>query len=444
MRTAGAWAALGLILAAAQAAGPIRVLLVSGSGAEERAGAALLGDALRQAGRFVVFTSDDPGAITPAALARYDVLAVDCDGKWWGDAAQAAVERFVHQGKGLVAVRAGDCAAGPEAGRRRYAAMTATVPAAMPGTQGNHPLRVQSAGSTFLTVDDPGPGIVLKPEAKVVASAGQQPLSWTAAYGKGRVFQSRLGRNPAVRREPEFVVAFVRAVEWAGTGGVAPPPQPFAEAAAIKTLVVTGGHTYDASFYELFENQPGVTATIDPHPLPYRRGDLRNRYDTLVLYDSMQEITDAERRNLVSFVESGKGVVILHHALVDYSDWPWWYGEVMGARWLKVGGPGSKWKTTYEHDVDLLVYPVGEHPVTAGIGPMRIQDETYKGMWLSPDIQVLMKTDHPSSDGPVVWLSPYRKSRVVVIELGHDRKAHLHPGYRKLVGNAIRWSAGKE
>lgn len=446
MKIASVWAALGLTLTAAQAAGPIRVLLVSGVGAEERGGAVLLGDALRQAGRFAVFTSDDPGAITSAALARYDVLAVDCDGKWWGDAVQAAVERFVQQGKGLAAVRAGDCAAGPEVGRSRYAAMAGIAAVVTQGERRNQPLNVHSAGGAFHTVDNPGPVVVLRPVAKVLASAGQQPISWTAAFGKGRVFQSRLGRNPAVRREPEFVAAFIRGVEWAATGGAEPPPQPpaEAEAEAVQTLVVTGGHTYDPSFYTLFENQPGIAATIDPHRLPYRRGDLRKRYDTLVLYDSMQEISDAERRNLVSFVESGKGVVILHHALVDYSDWPWWYGEVMGARWLKTGGPGSRWKTTYAHDVDLLVYPVGEHPVTDGVGPMRIQDETYKGMWLSPDIQVLMRTDHPSSDGPVVWISPYRKSRVVVIELGHDRKAHLHPGFQRLVGNAIRWSAGKE
>ena len=137
-------------------------------------------------------------------------------------------------------------------------------------------------------------------------------------------------------------------------------------------------------------------------------------------------------------------VVILHHALVDYSDTRWWWEEVMGARWLKLGGPGTRWKTTYKHDVELLVYPVGEHPITAGVGPMRIWDETYKGMWLAPDIQVLMRTDDPSSDGPVVWISPYRKSRVVIIELGHDRNAHLHPGFRRLVRNAILWSAGKE
>lgn len=464
-----AFAALALVVCAAwpaDAAGQAtaRILLVSGSGAEDRAAAAMLADSLRRSPRLSVFTSDDPAALSAVALARYDALVVDCDGAWWGDGVQRAVEAFVREGKGLAAVRAGDCAAGPEAGRRKYAALAGVQPgAAAPGKTGHHPWRVRWAtpphalapapGGEFLTVDDTGAPLAPLPAAKVVAVArpegrtdGEQPVAWTASFGAGRVFQTRQGRNRAVRQEPEFLAVFTRAVEWAATGSVAPAAHAPATPASgdARAIVVTGGHNYDTSFYTLFEDQPGIVATIDPHPMPYRRGDMRKRYDTLVLYDSMQEANEVERKNLRDFVESGKGVVILHHGLVDYSDWQWWWEEVMGARWLKTGGPGTKWKTTWKHDVEILAYPVGEHPVTAGVGPMRIWDETYKGMWLSPDIKVLMRTDEPTSDGPLVWLSPYRKSRVVIIELGHDRSAHLHPGYRKLVTNAVRWSAGKE
>lgn len=429
---------------------------MSGAGAEERVAAAMLADALRRSPGLSVSTLDDAGALSAAALARYDALVVDCDGAWWGDAVQGAVEAFVRKGKGLAAVRAGDCAAGPEAGRRKYAALAGTQGAAQAARAAGHRAwRVRwaapahelgpAAGGEFVTADDVGPVLIPLPPSRIVATAGE-PVAWTASFGAGRVFQTRQGRNLAVRREPEFLELFHHAVVWAATGKV-PPAVPLPAAARsdsdARALVVTGGHNYDPSFYTLFEDQPGIVATIDPHPMPYRRGDLRKRYDTLVLYDSMQEASEVERKNLRDFVESGKGVVILHHGLVDYSDWQWWWEEVMGARWLKVGGPGTKWKTTWKHDVEILAYPVGEHPVTAGVGAMRIWDETYKGMWLSPDIQVLMRTDEPTSDGPLVWISPYRKSRVVLIELGHDRSAHLHPGYRRLVRNAIRWSAGK-
>lgn len=212
--------------------------------------------------------------------------------------------------------------------------------------------------------------------------------------------------------------------------------------APVRVLVVTGGHTYETSFYRLFEDQPDIEATVDPHPMPYRRGDLRPNYDVLLLYDSVQEITDEERKNLTDFVESGKGVVVLHHALVDYSDWQWWYEEVVGARWLKSQNKPLRWKTTWKHDVDMVAVPAKEHPLVDGVGRFEVNDETYKGMWFSPDVTVVLKTDHPTSDGPLVWISPYKKSRVVSIELGHGRKAHMNPNFQRLVRNAILWSAG--
>ena len=56
---------------------------------------------------------------------------------------------------------------------------------------------------------------------------------------------------------------------------------------------------------------------------------------------------------------------------------------------------------------------------------------------------MLLQTTNPTSDGPVVWISPYSKSRVVYIELGHDRLAHNNPDYRELVHRAILWAGGR-
>ena len=74
---------------------------------------------------------------------------------------------------------------------------------------------------------------------------------------------------------------------------------------------------------------------------------------------------------------------------------------------------------------------------------MHLQDETYKGMWIAPDVKVLLRTDNPTSDGPVAWISPYSKSRVVYLQLGHDAAVHYHPAYRTLVRNAVFWLGGR-
>jgi type 1 glutamine amidotransferase len=58
-------------------------------------------------------------------------------------------------------------------------------------------------------------------------------------------------------------------------------------------------------------------------------------------------------------------------------------------------------------------------------------------------VKVLLRSDHATSDGPVAWISPYEKSRVVYLQLGHDRNANLNPNFQRLVRNAIYWAAGK-
>lgn len=212
----------------------------------------------------------------------------------------------------------------------------------------------------------------------------------------------------------------------------------------VRVLIVTGGHDYETSFYAVFEGTPGIRATVDPHPMPYRRGSLDKRYDVVVLYDSMQEIDEADRKILTEFLEGDHGMILLHHALVDYSDWQWWWEEVMGARWIKAQAKPLRWKSTWKHDVDITAYPVKKHPVVDGIGKFEINDETYKGLWYSPKIDVLLRTDHPTSDGPLVWITPYEKSRVVAIELGHGRRAHMNRNFQRLVRNAILWAAKRK
>jgi type 1 glutamine amidotransferase len=202
---------------------------------------------------------------------------------------------------------------------------------------------------------------------------------------------------------------------------------------------VTGGHDHDADFYSVFDDSQ-INAVVDPHPNAFQ-GDIRKRYDVVVLYDMLLELDDKRKANLKAFVEGGKGVVALHHAVCGYQNWPWWHDEVLGGRYLYDEFEGKK--SSYLHDVDELITPVGDHPIVRGMKPFRIFDETYKDVWISPKVKPLLKSDHATSDGTIGWISSYEKSRVVYIQLGHDRNANLNPNYQKLVRNAIQWTAGK-
>ncbi|MBL8229993.1 MAG: ThuA domain-containing protein [Bryobacterales bacterium] len=210
----------------------------------------------------------------------------------------------------------------------------------------------------------------------------------------------------------------------------------------VRVQVTTGGHPYDISFYSIFEGQPDLAVTLNPHPSAYRR-DLRRFADVLVLYDLHDLQADSDRQTLRNFVESGKGVVVLHHALADNWQWKWWYEDVVGGRFL-MGDEGAAKRSAAKNGAVIVARPVAEHPVLAGVGTLKLDDETYKGMWLSPAAKVLMETDHPENDRAIVWIGPSRQSRVVAIQLGHGAAAHRDAGYRRLVRNAILWAAGRD
>jgi hypothetical protein len=162
--------------------------------------------------------------------------------------------------------------------------------------------------------------------------------------------------------------------------------------------------------------------------------------DVVVLYDMPQDLDPVQQENLRAFVESGKGIVALHHAICGRTEWTWWYEQVLGGRYLHKPHEGRP-ASSYKHDETISVRPRGEHPITSGTLPFRILDETYKGLWISPRAQVLLETDHPDSDGPVMWAFPHERARVVFFQLGHGRDAHLHPAYRRLVRRSILWAA---
>ncbi len=463
--------------------GSLKVLILSGRNNHDwRASTPYLEKLLLDTGHFDVRVCEEPTGITQDTLAPYDVIVVDYGGPRWGEVTEKAVESFVRSGKGMVAVHGasymfsglevladGHAATGikeppwPEYGRMVGGSWSAVPPKRFHGqrhsfqvkiVQKDHPV-VQGMPPAFTATDELYHQMNFLPSTLILAVAyddpkfdgtgKDEPMLCANQYGQGRVFYTALGHDLAAMKESGFVNTFVRGTEWAASGKVTLPPDVASARPAsprVRALVVTGGHDYETSFYSLFEGHDDISWAHASANTEAFKSDIRGTYDALVLYDMSANLDEKGRANLKNFVESGKGVVVLHHAIADYQDWPWWYREVVGGRYLLQPADGMP-ASTYKHDEEIFVTPAMNHPITAGIGPMHLWDETYKGMWISPDVKVLLKSDNPTSDPSVAWISPYTNSRVVYIQLGHDHAAHCHPAYRALVHNAILWSAGR-
>jgi type 1 glutamine amidotransferase len=218
-----------------------------------------------------------------------------------------------------------------------------------------------------------------------------------------------------------------------------------AAAAPIRVLAVTGGHGYPTEFYGMLDSLRNVRwrhATSQAEAFGGKE-PLEARYDVILLHDMHEVTSEAMRAKLRAFVEAGKGVISMHHAIVDYSDWPWWQEEVTGGKYFVKAVEGHA-ASKYHEDVEFLVSPVKgkeRHPVLRGVGPLWVDDELYRGMWHSPKIEVLMETKHPENDPPVVYVGPHAKARVVYIQLGHSGHTMKNPGFRRLVQNTVEWTA---
>jgi type 1 glutamine amidotransferase len=444
----------------------IKVLLLTGASDEPhhhwRETTASIRELLHESGRFEVFVNEEPRALSAAALEGFAVVVVNYNGPRWPAAAEQALAQFVRDGHGLVAFHLSSY--GPFSEWNDWERMIgAHWDKDKIGHQRRWAFDVEwtekagalGSGAKFVAVDELYHRLTLLPGTDVIASAAsrkdlggtgnREPQIWTNRFGGGRVFFTTLGHDTAAFHQEGMRGAFARGVEWAGTGSVAPAaPRP--QTPKVRLLVVTSGHGYPNEFYAVLRRLRGVEwRHAATHEEAFAR-PLEERYDAVLLHDMHDTTTPKTRERLRAFVEAGKGVVSLHHAIVNYTDWPWWYEEVVGGKYFVKPVEGHA-ASRYHEDVDFLVTPVKgreKHPVLAGVPALWVNDELYRGMWHSPRIEVLMETTHPENDRPVVYVGPHQTARSVFIQLGHSAQTMRDPAFQRLLENAVHWTGSPQ
>lgn len=120
---------------------------------------------------------------------------------------------------------------------------------------------------------------------------------------------------------------------------------------------------------------------------------------------------------------------------------------MIGGRWINrpetIDGKTYP-PSTYDHGQTIPVTVADrDHPVTKGVSDYTIRDEAYGGVYVAPDVHVLLTADHPRSVKPIAWTHHYGKSLVVYFMAGHDADAWANPAFGKVLLNAIRWTADR-
>ena len=216
----------------------------------------------------------------------------------------------------------------------------------------------------------------------------------------------------------------------------------------IKVVIVTGAHDFERTpFFEMFNSFGNVRyaeARQTDHSEIFE--DISDwDYDVIVLYNMTQNISPKRQANFTKLLDKGVGLVVLHHSIANFQQWPEYRKIIGGKFYLKATeengityGPSG-----YQHEVDFKVHiKDSEHPITCGINDFLIHDETYNKCVFEQDNRVLLSTEHPTSDEPLCWVRNYGKAKVCSIQIGHGPSVYTNPSYHRLVVQAIRWCAG--
>jgi hypothetical protein len=224
--------------------------------------------------------------------------------------------------------------------------------------------------------------------------------------------------------------------------------------APLRVQFTTGSHTVPLQQYAMFDEERfrDFDTWVLPHPHPFDAINGTPGHpgpDVVVLGDYLTgNWPDTDRAPMQKFLDAGKGLVVLHHAVGDNQVWPEWFQQVLGGG-LVQRAEMQQW--TGHHSAlrqfpRQHITPVGDHPIVRNIRPFLMpRDELFTDMWFSPKITVLLRSDDPnlSNNGTIGWLGVHSKARVVCFQAGHTDVVNADPNFRKIVHNMILWAGGR-
>jgi len=206
----------------------------------------------------------------------------------------------------------------------------------------------------------------------------------------------------------------------------------------LKELLTKAGHKVEVTERPKLDLIPANLAKYDVLLLNYRntgRGAMENA-------DSVW--TDDNKRAFREAVETGKGLVVYHHASSAFTgdtEWDREFEKITAGGWRKQGFHGKMHEFTVKTQKD--------HPITRGIKSFSHgRDELYQNSLIPEGSQVLVTAysdaakdpKNTGKDEPMVWVAMYGKGRVCQNALGHDVEAMQSPGFRTLLIRCVEWA----
>jgi hypothetical protein len=225
---------------------------------------------------------------------------------------------------------------------------------------------------------------------------------------------------------------------------------------AAKIVFIAGSNFYKPGEHEyiggcallmdLVKQTPGV-ATVLALDWPKNPKTLENAAAVVLFLDGGDKHPTLKGGRLVQLnqlADNGAGIVMLHQGVDISKDFGDSIRGWMGAAWEKGHSQRAHWIDTYK------TFP--DHPITRGVTPFKIDDGYLYKLKFVPEmkgITPILRTVNPKTPGAklddnaiVAWAyERANKGRSFAFTGGHLHVSFAEEGYRRLLTNAILWSA---
>ena len=192
-----------------------------------------------------------------------------------------------------------------------------------------------------------------------------------------------------------------------------------------------------------------VTVVTDEYK--YFDPDQIKQFDAIVLNNTTHlKLSPEQKAALLDFVKSGKGLVGIHSATDNFSDWQ------EGADMIGGQFDGHPW-----HGGGTWAFKLDDpsHPIVKAFNGQnfKLKDEIYqiKGAYSREKFHVLVSLDmsdattsgvkgqkREDKDNPVCWIHPYGAGRVFYFSIGHGGDVFTDPGVLGTYLAGIQYALG--
>lgn len=209
----------------------------------------------------------------------------------------------------------------------------------------------------------------------------------------------------------------------------------------MNLLLLTGGkHPYEESTPVMTEFLQAAGHDVTVSESASELGGSLDGFDAILLNTLRQpatenDLSDAERGGLKSYVENGGGLVSVHISAASCPEWPE-MKKITGGGWVL----GDSWHPPFGWFQVFIDNP--NHPLAQGVSDFWTYDECYCGLDIQPGIDVFMHGVVEGEDKPLGWSHNYGSGKVANIALGHAASSQLHPNFQKLILNSVEYVTG--